>query len=200
MSRYTILTLAGLVAAGGCASSYQTARIAAPGKTRVSTAASHVSFDGGGDDEGIDAIDLLVDHGLASQAEIGLRYTNYAAGDGGGSLLSLGPKFGLVKDRVAVTIPVGVAWANDEIGAYIIHPRLIGSAPLSPNSEVTGSFGVLVVVPDGDDADSESYFGGSVGLRLSTDLDAWAFHPEISFMKIEEGDSFSIGAAISFVL
>ena len=57
-----------------------------------------------------------------------------------------------------------------------------------------------MVVPDGDESDNESYFGGTIGLRLSTDLDVWAFHPELGFLKVEESESISIGAAISFVL
>ena len=207
MRRLTLLASVVVMVASGCVSSYQTARIVDPGKTRVSTAASHVQIDEGSDDsDGLEAVDLLVDHGIGRQVEVGLRYTNYAAGSGGANVLTIGPKFALVKDRIAFTIPVGVVWTNDDgdggadIGVYVLHPSVIGSAPISPNSELSGSLGFLVVVPDEGDSDSETYFGGSVGIRMSTDLDAWAFHPEIGFMQIEEVEAFSFGAAISFVL
>jgi len=181
--------------AGACVSEYQTAHTVPVGKVSVTGAMTHIrstsDFTGGS----ADSVDLIARAGVAPQVEVSGRYDNY----GTISTVLAGGKYAVVPERFAVAASLGPFWGQGDYGGIFFVPALIGSAPLAPNVELTATGKLFWLFPD--EGSSESEIGFDVGLRLSTDLDAWAFQPSIGWLHIDNaGDNsnfLSFGAALS---
>jgi hypothetical protein len=182
--------------AGGCISEYQTARTLPAGRSNVSAAMTNTRDLDHFNDGSFDSVDLMARHGLSDQMEIDARYNNY----GGASTLLVGPKISVSHDQLAFLGSLGPFWAQGDYGGLFLIPTFLWSLDAAENAEVTGAAKLVIILPD--QGSSETYVGGDIGVRLSTDLEAWAFHPSIGFLQVdEEGESvtvISIGVALSF--
>ena len=114
------------VAATACGTSYQSARVLAPGKTQVTAGLARTSSTEAGFDEGLWAGDLQAHTGVADKVEIGGRLVRTPGYGNTGSYAAIEGRFQVVPDRVSVALPVGIIWAEEmddfETGAYLVTP------------------------------------------------------------------------------
>jgi hypothetical protein len=207
MSR-ALLALSMLLAlgAGACATSHQSARVLAPGKTQVTTALARTSSsDEVG--EGLWNGDLQVHGGVAPGVELGGRLVRTPGGGNTLSGASLEGRFQVVPERVAIAVPVGFVWQEEfddfEGGAYTLTPTVFVGADVSPTLEVVAAPKLFVFIPDEGDGDTEVEWGGSVGLRVTNEARTWALHPELGLAHFSEDDgsgetflTFGLGVSV----
>jgi hypothetical protein len=174
------LVCAALAAASaGCApvfSDFQSAKLV--GRERVEVTPSYSSVAVSGDDGGHvqDELGLQIAEGVLDRVDLRGRYVRVE----GVNVVGLGPKIGLVKDKVALAIPVGFAFGKDvDSGqSWAVHPTLILTAPVSPSVEFTASTKALVPLSaSGEDTTVAVNLGAGLGK-----LDSWAIRPEIGFL------------------
>jgi hypothetical protein len=191
MSRAILVTTLAL-ALGACVSEYQSARVVPAGHTAVSAAVTNVRTTDGDMplDESIDVVDLQVRQGVGAQTELTVRYNDASRIN----TVLIGAKRSLVTDRLAVALAGGPSWADGD-DATVLMPSVLWSVPASPNLEVTGAAKLVMLLAEGE---RETYPGLDLGLRLSTDLSAWAFQPSLGFLRVEDSSFVSFGAALSF--
>ena len=168
-----------LAAAGtGCApifSDFQSAKLV--GRERVEVTPSYSSVAASGSDGGHvqDELGLQIAHGLLDRLDLRGRYVRVE----GVNVVGFGPKIGLVKDKVAVAIPVGFAFGKDvDSGkSWAAHPTLLLTEPVSPQVELTASTKALVPLSGGGDTTVAINIGAGLGK-----LETWAIRPEIGFL------------------
>ena len=136
-----------------------------------------------------DEFGLQLATGIHDRVDLRARYV-YVEGV---NVLGFGPKVGLVRDKVAVYLPVGFAFGeNTEAGkSWQFHPTLLLTAPVNRNVELIASAKALIPFSEGDTTFAFN-FGAGFG-----DLDRWAIRPEIGFL-VDPGESghytqFSLG-------
>jgi hypothetical protein len=182
-------------------SEMQSAKLVGKGNVELTPSASAVLSSGGGETEHVqDHLGLQVATGVADKVDVRARYEHVRVegGDGGVHVLGGGPKIALVKDKVAVYVPVGFAFGEDiEAGDTLqVQPTLLLTAPISSRFELNGS--AKYIHPF--DADSDDLVALNVGVGLSADLERWAVRPEVGILKNpgEEGSflQFSLGVSI----
>jgi hypothetical protein len=205
----TLLVLTMLV---GCASSYQSARVLAPGKTQVTAALSRTEiFSEGELGDGVTAWggDIQVRQGVVEKFDFGVRLSRTPGALETLSQLAIEPKFQLTgKDAsttISIALPIGVGWAENgsdwEDGTVLLIPTMFVGVDLSPTAELVIGPKVFAIFPDAKTEDSEVELGGSVGVRFFDASRTWAIHPEISYLRFaEDGSSISFltfGVAVS---
>lgn len=171
--------LGGAMAAVACVpvfSDFQSAKLAGPGRVEITPSASTVSVSG--EDEGHvqDEYGVQVGTGVLDRLDLRARYVRVEGINGVG----FGPKIGLVKDRLALAVPVGFAFGEDvETGkTWTVHPTLLLTQPVVPRLEVNASVkGLIPLSKDGGD----TLVAVNLGLALG-DLERWAIRPEIGFL------------------
>jgi hypothetical protein len=120
--------------------------------------------------------------GLSDRVELRSRYERILVGDdgGGANLVALGPKIGLVRDRLALHLPVGLAFAGDsESVAWATQPALIATFPLSETVELNPSVKYTIPI---NDADGFRGLALNLGLGLGPRDGTFAFRPEAGVM------------------
>ena len=138
-------------------------------------------------------------YGLSDAVDLRFRYARVwlddDIGDLGANVFGIGPKFSLVKDRLAAYIPIGFAFGKDvgsDANTWQIHPTIIGTIPVSDKFEVNPSFKALF--PFEKDAETTVAFNLGLGLELTENL---SFRPEFGmlFNPGEKGHfkQFSVG-------
>ena len=185
------------VVATGCASSYQTASLVGAGRTTVSGALARSEVTGGDDNAGDWSGDLQVRHGVTDTAEVGVHYT----GTNGAHAVAFDPKFSIVPDKIAVSLPVAILFSDQnremDYGGMVVTPTIFFGAPVTPNQvELVIAPKLMLVFPDGDDAESDQWFALSAGARLSADLKKWALLPEVSIVDLPGGSVITGGVAV----
>jgi hypothetical protein len=177
--------LGGALAAVACApvfSDFQSAKLVGPGRVELTPSASRVSFSGEDGGRVQDEYGVQVGAGVLDRLDLRAGYVRMQVADGGGGInaVGFGPKIGLVKDRVALAVPVGFAFGQDvEIGkTWTVHPTLLLTQPVVPRLEVNASVkGLIPLSKDGGD----TLVAVNLGLALG-DLERWAIRPEIGFL------------------
>lgn len=115
-------------------------------------------------------------------------------------VISLGPKLSLVRDRLAVFLPVGTAFGPDiESGdSWQFHPTLLATFPVSNAFEVNSSAKALIPLRGGQN----TTYAVNLGLGISQDLRRWALRPEAGILFDTEGEGFylhfSLGLTFAF--
>jgi hypothetical protein len=178
---FLVPVLAASMAASGCApvfSDFQSARLAGRHRIEATASGSAVAVSGEEDEPGGHAQDewgLQVATGISDRVDLRARYV-YVEGI---NVVGFGPKVGLVKDRVALAVPVGFAFGGEVApDAWAIHPTLLLSQPLSSHVEIDASAKALVPLSSHG---GDTLVAFNVGLRLGR-LDRFAVHPEIGFL------------------
>src|SRR5262249_11892156 len=154
-----------------------------PSYTYVSSEGDHVQ----------DEYGLQLATGLADRVDLRGRYDHVRVNDEGVNVVALGPKVSLLKDRIAVAVPVGFAFGSglQSSKTWEVPPTLLLTAPVDPHVELNVSGKVLVPFSEGD-----TTVAFNVGFGLGK-LDRWAIRPEFG-MLFDPGQSghfsqFSIG-------
>jgi hypothetical protein len=212
-----LLTLAGTLAA--CAppfSELQGARLAGRGTVDVTPMYSltHFSAEGGGG-KAQDEFGLQAATGVSSRVDLVARYQRISpatSGDVSGMTMGVpginvfvaGPKVSLVRDRLAVALPLGFAWGTDfgSSETWQARPTILGTVPLAPSLDLDLS-GKALIWLSSDDDDTDNLLAGTIGLGYRPSA-AWTVRPELGVL-INPGETgrfwnLSVGVTRAFTL
>ncbi len=191
-----------IVFTSGCVippfSDIQSAKLVGPGHFEVTPHYSSVSsfFDGESEKEQ-DHFGLQMGFGVSSFMDFRARYEYISINEESVNVFGFGPKFSLVKDWVAIYVPIGFAFGEDIDTAetWQVHPTLLLSLPVSPYFELNPSVKALIYFQQ----DSETLLAFNLGAGISSNLEQWAIRPEIGFLidPGEEGCYFHISIGFS---
>lgn len=178
----------------GCApvfSEMQSAKLVGPGQVEVTPSFSSVSISSEGESEHIqNHLGIQAGLGVNRIMDFRLRYEHISVDmetvdpgtteSFGVNILGFGPKFSLVKDWVAIYVPVGFAFGEDiEVSdTWQIHPTLLLTLPISKYIEFNPSAKVLIPFK----SEQETLVAFNLGIGVSTNLEKWAIRPEIGFL------------------
>ena len=195
-----------LVFFAGCAAPFsdlQSAKLAGKGKSEVTPSFSSVHFS---DDEQTghaqDHFGVQAAIGVSDRADLRLRYERIVMekdGEDPFNVFALGPKIGVIKDVLALNLPVGFALRDniDVSKTWQFHPTLLLMLLSGDLLELNTSAKALVPL-NRDDSDVLIAFNVSPG--ISTDLEKWAIRPEVGLLLNPGEDGhyihFSIGITV----
>ena len=114
-------------------------------------------------------------------------------------VVGFGPKIGLVKDRLALYVPIGRGFggeAEQELDkSWAVHPTLLATVPAHRNVEVNASAKYLIPLQGGGD----DLLAFNLGLGVG-DLERWTIRPEVRLLVDpgDEGRFFHLSLALSF--
>ena len=196
--------LALILSLSACVTSdLQSARLVGPGKFEVTPSYTMASFsDDGQTERTTNQFGVQVARGLTPRIDLRLRYEYIdivSEREEGFSILGFGPKFGVVEDRLAIHAPVGFAFGgnvDDSSESWLFRPTVLFTHTISDQAEITTA-GKGVIWLNDDDIDK--FFGASLGLGLSSDLDRWVVRPEFGFLRNpgEEGTLWHWGVGFT---
>ena len=181
----------------GCApvfSDFQSAKLVGRDRVEITPSASTVSVSGEDGGHVQDEYGVQVATGVVDRLDLRARYVRAEGVNG----IAFGPKLSVVKDKVALSVPVGFAFGEDvESGkTWAVHPTLLLTGPVNSHLEVNGSLkGLIPLSRDGGD----TLVAFNVGLGVG-DLEKWVIRPEVGFL-FNPGESghftqFGIGLTI----
>jgi hypothetical protein len=176
-------------------SDLQSAKLVGRGRVELTPSASTVSFADDGDTDHVqNHVGVQVATGVADRLDLRARYERVE----GVNAVGAGPKLSLVKDKVAIYVPVGFAFGDDVASSesWQVHPTLLLTAPVSDRFELNGSAKYLYSFEE----DTDGLVAFNVGAGLSTNLEKWAIRPEVGILVNpgEEGHftQFSLGVSV----
>jgi hypothetical protein len=205
---WILAAMGAAVAAGGCTtfSSYQSAKLLPAGDTSVTAALSGARFsedvaDDDASDQTLEIGEVMVRHGISETIEVGGRYARLGLESDGTNVLLADIKRALTPGKLALSVPVGLVFADGEVNFYQIQPALLGRIELSPNAalELAGKT-ILILATDSGETDSELLLGANIGLRVGPADQRFAIHPELGVLANpgEEGVFYQLGVGVSF--
>lgn len=116
-----------------------------------------------------------------------------------GLIFGLGPKFRLVENKVALSLPFGTTIDDAIFYNWIFQPTLLLTLPAVPD-KIDITISPKYIIPFCDDCQNLGAI--NLGLAISTDLSKWALRPEYGRMYDfgEKGHvgQFSIGLSGTF--
>ncbi len=185
-------------------SSLQSARLVRTGKYEITPSYSSVSFSNEGHSEKMtDNLGVQIGFGMSDKMNLRFRFENINPdykGIDSYSFLALEPKFSLMEDRVALSLPVGFFTGGgiDESDTWQIHPSLHFTFPVNDFLEVNLSPRVLLFLEE----DTDDFVALNAGLGISNDFNKWVIRPEIGYMfstnSDVEGHFFAFSLGLSF--
>src|SRR5262245_54826542 len=189
------IVLSAILGAGGTAcapvfSDLQSAKLVAPGQVELTPGIGTVKFSNPDEDDSgrvQDQFGIQAGLGLHEAVELRGRFEHVqVAGNDGPSveIFGVGPKVRLVKDRLALYVPVGRAFGGGDDADYSetwqVHPTLLLTLPAHRSVEVNASAKYLIPLNADDDAEKQWAF--NLGLGLGPNLDRWAIRPEVGVL------------------
>jgi hypothetical protein len=177
-------------------SELQSARLVEEGKHEVTTTGSLVESEGNRIES---HFGLQVARGISEKTNIRFRYEHvnvpepYSLRDGSitAEVISAGLKVGLVKNRMAIYFPVGLAFIKDVdiTKTFQFHPTLLVSLPLHKNFEANTSFKAILRPFREDKSVCEAF---NLGLGISGEEKKWVLRPEVGwYFKFGEDNYFT---------
>ena len=139
-------------------------------------------------------------YGLSKNVDLRVRYENISVADNSGkaNAFGIGPKFSLVKDRIAAYVPIGFAFGGDVEGISNVElqPTFLFTIPVGKYVEINPSAKGIIGFESGD----QFLCAFNLGLGLSSNLNKYVIRPEYGIL-LNPGESghygqFSIGATI----
>ena len=130
--------------------------------------------------------------GLTPTIDLRARYEYVSLGDGEGTgVYGIGPKFGIIPNRIAAFLPVGNAFNPELSDQWQIQPTLLFTQPIVEDKfEATLSPKYLVYFCES----CGGYFATNLGFAWGTDLNRWAIRAEYGRIFSGEGvGQFSMG-------
>jgi hypothetical protein len=123
--------------------------------------------------------------GVSDRVDVRARFEHIGIEDYGANVVALGPKVALVPDRLALHVPVAVAFAGDsDSTAWAAQPALIASFPLSNLVELNPSAKYTIPI---NDADGLRGFALNLGLGVGPRDGDLVFRPEAGVMFAPDG-------------
>jgi hypothetical protein len=186
-------------------SDLQSAKLAGKGRIELTPHGSMILSSSEGETDHIqDNLGLQVAAGITNFLDLRLRYEYLYHPDSGveydnsysGHVFGFGPKFSLVKDRLAVFLPVGFAFGEDiEVAeTWHFYPTVLLTSPISKNFEVNTSAKALIPFRK----EQNTLYAVNLGLGISQNIRRWALRPEVGILFDTEGGGgfylhFSLG-------
>lgn len=201
-----------IVGAAACVvppfSTLQDARMAGPGRVELTPFYSSVGASNDGETNHVqDDFGLQGNVGLISWADLGFRYeyirlSGSDSSDGGYDthVFAAGPKFSLVKDRLALSLPVGFGVGENVTMSetWQIHPTLLVTLPLAKVLDLNASAKVLIPFQK----DRNTLYALNLGLGIRPGSGALIIRPETGLLFDPEGEGFyfhiSVGLSARF--
>jgi hypothetical protein len=207
--RLAILVLGMAVGTTACLvppfSDLQSAKLAGKGRVELTPHGSLILSSSEGEIDHIqDNLGLQVAAGITSFMDLRLRYEYLCHPDSGdkydssysGHVFGFGPKFSLVKDRLAVFLPVGFAFGEDiEVeDTWEFYPTVLLTSPISNAFEINTSAKALIPFRK----EQNTLYAVNLGFGISQDLRRWALRPEVGILFDTGGNGgfyfhFSLG-------
>jgi hypothetical protein len=184
--RSVLIAVAVATVATACApvfSDLQSARTLPPGKTEVTPLLTTTGFVDDDESEHVqNQLGLQVALGATDRFEVRGRYERVFVGEEGANVFGLGPKIALVRDRLSLYVPLGLAFGGDiDSGETLtLQPTLIASAPAGDHVEVNLS--AKGNLPLKGDEHPYRGFGLNLGLGLGPRGRAWSIRPEAGIL------------------
>ena len=121
-----------------------------------------------------DEFGLQLATGVLDRLDLRARYLRVE----GVNVLGFGPKIGLVKDKLALAVPVGFAFGTDVNSgkSWAVHPTLLFTAPVNRHVEFDASTKALIPFSGGD-----TLFAVNLGAGFGN-LERWAIRPEVGLL------------------
>jgi hypothetical protein len=163
-------------------SELQSARLAGPGNAEITPSYSRVE----GESEHVqDHFGIQAGVGIRKWLDFRIRYEYANVGPAepdnfGVNMLGFGPKLGLVRNWLAIYLPVGFAFGEDieSSETWQVHPTLLATLPVSNHFEINTSAKALIPLQKGNDP----MYAVNFGIAIGSDVRRWAVRPEIGFL------------------
>lgn len=140
---------------------------------------------------------LQAAYGVTNSMDVRLRVEQVHFGENTRYVFSVGPKFSLVRDRIALFVPI---WFVDAKPAQT-QPTLLFTLPVIKNKVEFNPSAKTIISATGYDPMNGFMVAFNAGLAISTDLSKWALRPEYSVVYDLKGGnrfgSFSIGLSLN---
>lgn len=205
-SLYFIMLLAlSSVFVQSCASVFsemQSARTVGKERIELTPSYSFVFGEYDGETQGVqNHVGVQAGYGINEDIDIRLRFeylwsVKNTVPDFSYAVVGIGPKFSLLKDKIAFTLPIGRALGEGTENTWEIHPTLIFSFPIvKDNLEINIAPKYLLrLVEDADDM-----LALNVGFSIGSDILKWSIRPEygILFIPGETGSYSHVSLGLS---
>jgi hypothetical protein len=199
-----VASLAIAVSISGCAPAFNDARLVPPGQVEITPSVSGAGATADGRSEYlVNTFSVQGQVGVHERVNLGGAYARFQPREGVGGIntIAIGARIGLVKDRVAVSLPVGFA-VRDDIAVsdtLSMYPAVLFTAPVSRHIDLNPS--VRFFIPLCRECDMEDTLVGfnmGVGLHAAPRL---IIRPEVGFL-FHPGDSgavwtFGVGTSVA---
>ena len=190
---------AGLALAGGCAASYQSARVLPRGHTQVTVAMSRTTANGVAG-VGRWAGDVQARAGVANRFDAGLRLARTPSFDDAVSAVVIDGKLAVIPERLSLAVPAGLLWSDADRRAYGVMPTAFLGVDVAPTVEIVLAPKLMLFYGD---AGADVELGASLGLRFTDPLrQVWALQPELGLTTGSYGGAdaavITIGVGNSF--
>jgi hypothetical protein len=183
------LILPGLLFCGGCLtfSSFQTARIPEMDRPEVTAAVTRSDFREDDDRSGWSMLEFRRRSRLGRSERLeGHIKLSILHPDGGsfGGVLGGGFKAAVVRDYLAVGLPV--SWYIGDAGFRFlqIHPGVIATLPIVPGLDINGDLEAYVLAA----GETQPLHARHLGLAIGPADRRWAVRPEIGWLSWDDGD------------
>ena len=192
------------VSASGCAPAFNDARLIPPGQVEITPSVSGAGATADGRSEYLlNTFGVQGQVGVHERVNFGMAYARFQPREGndGINTIAFGARIGLVKDRVAVSLPVGFAVREDVAvsDTLSMYPAVLFTAPVSRHIDLNPSVRFLIpLCRDCGIEDTLVGFNMGVGLRASPRL---IIRPEVGFV-VNPGESgvvwtFGVGTSVA---
>ena len=185
-------------------SELQTAKTVGKDNVEVVPTYSSVSYRDKEETEGFqNQIGLQVAYGVTNNFDIRGRLEHIwlkdSKGEEGVTIFGVGPKLGILKDKISFYLPVGRALGSDYSETWQLHPTLLMTLPALKNKiDITLAPKYLMLLCE----DCPNYGAVNLGFSFSNDLTKWAIRPEYGILFHPETSSrfrqFSLGFVYFF--
>ena len=183
-------------------SELQGARTVGKDNVELTPSYSSVSFaDEDGSEKVQNEVGIQVALGVSPRVDIRARYEYVWIPDDGGnvSAIGIGPKFSLVKDKLAISLPIGRALGEGTSESWEFLPTVLFSLPIKKDIlDLNVSPKYIIQFCE----ECESFLAINAGFSISSNLNEWAIRPEFGLLY-NPGESghyaqFSIGVSKVF--
>jgi hypothetical protein len=130
-----------------------------------------------------------------------MRFEHVWVDDGGGNanVLGIGPKISLMKDHLALYVPVGFAFGED-VGdvseTWEIHPTILATIQVGDFVEINPSVKYLLLLAE----DSDDFVAFNLGLGIHLGSSKFVLRPEYGLMYLlgEDGHYSQLSVGLTF--
>ena len=188
-------------------SEMQSARMAGPGRFEITPSYSRIWSSESSNEELTDNLGVRTGVGVSDTVDLRFRFEHVFLDEGDGwNLVGFGPKFRLLKDHIALSVPFGLAFGEDidTEDSFEVQPTVIFTVPMDKGLEFNTSGKLIVFLDDDLEQDERIWAAVNIGFGISTDLEKYVVRPEIGFFfdpnPEREGHFYHMSVGITYYL